>query len=173
MLAGKAVIRGGEETIRLGYGCERSSPKDLQFLKKLTPQHHLTNFEIQEYYQKEPRFNSVYSGDNLPHKTKDGAYVINLDEYSDIKTHWIAIYVNSKTITYFDSLGVKHIPKEIKKFIDNKNITTNIFRIQAYDSIMCTYFCVGFIDFMLKEDSLTDFTNLFPLDNFKKKKRMI
>ena len=65
------------------------------------------------------------------------AYVINLDEYSDIGTPWIGLYVNSKTITYFDSFGVKHIPKEIKKFINNKNIIANIFRIQAYDSAMC------------------------------------
>ena len=91
--------------------------------------HPLTNFEIQQY---EPRFNAVYSRDNLP-KIKDGAYVINLDEYSDIGTHWVALYVHNDDLTYFDSFGVKHIPKEIKTFINNKNITTKIFRIQAYD----------------------------------------
>ena len=96
-------------------------------------------------------------------------YVINLDEYSDIGTHWIALYVNAKTITYFDSFGVQHIPKEIKKFINNKNIITNIFRIQAYDSVMCRYFCIRFIDFMLKGNNLTDFTNLFSPNNFNKK----
>ena len=64
------------------------------------------------YYQNEPRFNGVYSRDNLLDKIKDGAYVINLNEYSDIGTHWIA-YVNNKTVTYFDSFGVEHIPKEI------------------------------------------------------------
>ena len=73
------------------------------------------------YYQNEPRFDGIYSRDNLPDKIKDGAYVINLDEYSDIRTHWIALYVNTKTATYFDSFGVEHIPKEIKKFIINKN----------------------------------------------------
>ena len=67
------------------------------------------------YYQNEPRFNGVYSKDNLPEKIKDGAYVINLDEYSDIGTHCIALYVSAKTVTYFDSFGVEHIPKEIKK----------------------------------------------------------
>ena len=113
------------------------------------------------YYQNESRFNGVYSRDNLPDKTKDGAYVINLDEYSDIVTHWIALYVRTTTITYFDNFGVEHIPKEIKKFINNKNIIANIFRIQAYDSVMCGYFCIGFIDFMLKGNNLTDFTNLF------------
>ena len=86
------------------------------------------------YHQSEPRFNGVYSIDNLPDKIKDGSYVINLDEYSDIGTHWIALYINTKTVIYFDSFGVEDIPKEIKKFLNNKNIITDIFRIQAYDS---------------------------------------
>ena len=85
------------------------------------------------YYQNEPGFNGVYSRDNLPDKIKDGAYVINLDEYSDIGIHCIALYVNYKTVTYFDSFGVEDIPKEIKKFIINGNIIANIFRLQAYD----------------------------------------
>ena len=69
------------------------------------------NFEIQKYYKNEPRFNGVYSRDNLP-KIKDGAYVINLDEYSDIGTHWVALYVQiNNSVTYFDSFGVEHIPK--------------------------------------------------------------
>ena len=78
------------------------------------------------------------------------------------------MYVNAKTITYFDSLGVEHIPKEIKKFINNQNIIVNTFRIQAYDSVMCGYFCIEFINFMFKVNSLTDFTNLFSPNNFKK-----
>ena len=69
------------------------------------------------YYQNEPRFNGVYSRDNLPHKIKNGAYVINLDEYSGIGTHWIVLYVNNKTVTYFDSFGVEHIPKEVKNLL--------------------------------------------------------
>ena len=129
--------------------------------------HPLTNFEIQEYYQNEPRFNGVYSRDSLS-KIKDEAYVINLYEYSDIGTHWVALYVWNKNVTYFDSFGVEHIPKEIKTFISNKNIKTNIFRIQAYDSIMCGYFCIGFIDFMLARKTLTEYTNLFSPNNFKK-----
>ena len=98
----------------------------------LIPPNPLTNFEIQMYYQNEPRFNGFYSRDNLPDKIKDGAYVINLDEYSDIGTHWIALYVSNKTVTYFDSFGVEHNPKEIKKFINNENIIANIFRLQSY-----------------------------------------
>ena len=93
------------------------------------PPHPLTNFKIQKYYQNESKFNGVYSRDNLPNKIQDGAYVINLDEYSDIGTHWISLYVKNNDITYFDSFRVEHIPKEIKKFIGNKNIIGNIFRI--------------------------------------------
>ena len=129
--------------------------------------HPLTNFEIQKYYQNEPRLNGVYSRDNLP-KIKDGAYVINLDEYSDIGTHWIVLYVLNNDVTYFDDFGVEHIPKEIKAFIDNNNIRTNIFRLQACDSIICGYFCIGFIDFMLAGKNLADFTNLFSPNNVKK-----
>ena len=99
---------------------------------------------------------------------KDGAYVKNLDDYSDIGTHWVALWVNNNNVTYFDSFGVEYIPKEIIKFIQNRNIKTNIFRIQAYDSIMSGYFCIGFIDFMFKGKSLTDYTNLFSPNDFKK-----
>ena len=120
------------------------------------------------YYQNEPRFIGVYFRDNFPDKIKNGTYVINLDEHSDIGTHWKSLYVNTKTETYFDSFGIEHISQEIKKFIDNKNIITNIFRIQAYDSVMSGYFCIGFIDFTFKGNSLTDFTNLFSQNNFKK-----
>ena len=113
------------------------------------PSHPLTNFEIQKYYQKEPKFNGVYSRNNLP-KIKDRAYVINLDEYKAIGIQWIAMYVNGDNVTHFDSFGVERISEEIKKFIGNKNIKTEIFRIQVYGSIMCEYFCTRFIDFMLK-----------------------
>ena len=75
------------------------------------PPHPLTNFEVQNYYQKEPRFNGVFSRNNLP-KIKDGAYVINLDEFKSIETHWIALYVNAENVTYYDSFAVEHIPKE-------------------------------------------------------------
>ena len=72
-------------------------------------------------------------------------------------------------VTYFDSFGVEDIPKEIKAFIGRSlSITTNIFRIKAYDSVMCGYFCIGFIEFMLKGKSLTEFTNLFSPNNLKK-----
>ena len=76
----------------------------------MTP-HPLTNCKIQAYYENEPRFMSVYSRDNLPTKIKDGAYVIDLDEYSDIETFWVAFYVNNKTVTCFDSFGIEQIPE--------------------------------------------------------------
>ena len=101
----------------------------------------LNNFEIQKYYQNEPRFNGVYSRNNLP-KIRDGVYVINRNEYNE--------YVNGNIVTYFDSFRVEHIPNEIRKSIGIKNITKNIFRTLAYHSIMCGYFCIRFIDFMLK-----------------------
>ena len=130
------------------------------------PPHPLTNFETQKYCQNEPRFNGIYSRDNLQ-KIKDGEYIINLDEYSDIGTRWVASYVQNN-VTYFDSFRVEHVPKEIRTFIGNKNIKTNIFRIQTYDSIVCGYFCIGFIDFMLAGKTLTDFTNLSSPNNFKR-----
>ena len=136
------------------------------------PLHPLTNLEIQKYYQNQPRFNGVYLRDNLP-RIRDGAYIISLDEYSDIGTHWIALHVQNNDVTYFVSFGVEHIPEEIKTFMGNKNIKTNIFRIQAYDSIMCGYFCIGFIHFMLAGKTLTDITNLFSANNFKKSNDII
>ena len=103
---------------------------------------------------------------------KDGAYIINLHEHYDTGTHWIALWMDNNNATYFDTFEVQHIPKEIKEFI-NKNIITNIFRIQAYDSIMCAYFCIGFIDFMLAGEKLTDNTNLFSPHDFKKNDNII
>ena len=81
--------------------------------------------------------------------------------------YWIALYVLNN-VSDFESFIVEHFPKEIKTFIGNKNIKTNISRIQAYDSVMCGYFCIGFIDFMLVGKTLTEYTNLFSPNNFKK-----
>ena len=107
------------------------------------PPHSLTNFEIQKFYKNEPRFNGVFSRNNLPKKIKDGTYVINLDEYADVSTHWIALCCNRNESVYFYSFGVEHIPEEIKEFIgqpsssasQNENIKANIFQIQAMYSV--------------------------------------
>ena len=118
-------------------------------LNSLLPFHPLTNIGISEYYKNEPRFNGVYSKNNLPNKIEKGAYVINLDEYENTGTHWVSLFVKPKYTVYFDSFDIEHIPKEINKFINN-DIKSNIFRIQAHDSIMCGYFCTEFINYMLK-----------------------
>ena len=125
--------------------------------------HPLTNFEIQKYYKSELRFNGVFSGNNLPKKIKDGTHVINLDEYADVGTYWIALFCNRNEVVYFHSFGVEHIPEEIKK-----NIKTNISRVQESNSVMCGYFCIVFIDFMLAGKKFTDYTNLFSPHDFQK-----
>ena len=99
---------------------------------------------------------------------KDGGYIINLDEYADVGTHWIALFCKKRKTVYFNSFSVEYIPEEIKEFIGNKNIKANIFRVQANNSVMCGYFCIGFIDFILAGKKLTDFTTLFSPHDFHK-----
>ena len=102
---------------------------------------------------------------------KDEECVINLDEHYVIATHWIALNNSNNNVTYFDRFRVEHISKEIEKFINKSTIVANVCRLQAYDSVMCEYFCIGFIDFIFEIKSLTDFTNLFSPNDFKKKKK--
>ena len=128
------------------------------------PSYPLTNFEIRKYYQNESKFNGVYLRNNLT-QTKDGVCIKNLRL---IETHWIALYVNDKNETSFDSFGVEHITKEMRKFIGNRDTTMNICRIQPHDSIMCGYVCIGFISFMLKGKSLLEYTHLFLHSEYKK-----
>ena len=124
MLVGKEIVRavyGNKKwkgIVRAGYGSKKK--------KNLIPPHPLTNFEIQKYCINEPRFNDFFSRDNLPKKIKDGAYVINLDEYADTGTHCIVLFCTEIEVICFYSFGVKHNPEEIKEFIRNKNIKTNI-----------------------------------------------
>ena len=110
---------------------------------------------MQKYYQNEPKFNGVNSRNNLA-KIKDGAYGINLYEFKSLWTLWIALHINDNNVTFLDSFGIENIPKETTKFKQNKKIITNIYRIKAYNSIICGYFGIGFIDFMLKDKSLLD-----------------
>ena len=88
-------------------------------------------------------------------------------------THWVSLFVKSNKVIYFDSFGIEHIPKEINKFIGNKKIKASIFRIQAYNSIMCRYFCIEFINYMLKGKTLLDYTNLFSPNDCKKSDEII
>ena len=176
MLTEREVIRitfkrAGDVIIKTSYRPKKSSNKQ-GFL--IPP---LTNLKIYRYYQNELRFNEFYLRDNPPDKIKDREYVINFDDYVDIGVHWIDLYSmklhsNDNTITYFDSFGVKHILKKVKKLINRialKGFTNarNISRIQAFDSIICGYFYIEFIDFMLKDEKLTGFSNLFSPNNYK------
>ena len=151
----------------------KARDKKQQHLNSLLPFHPLRNIEINEYYINEPRFNGVYSRNNLPDKIKKEAYAINLDEYENTGMHWIALFVKPKEVIYFDSFGIEHILSEINKFIGNKNNKSNIFRLQAYDSIMCGYYCIEFINYMLKGKTLLDYTNLFSPNDFKKNDQII
>ena len=184
LTGGKGIMRAGDGIVRAGEGNVVSRAKgdgSKKNLNSLLPFHPLTNIEISEYYKNESRFNGVYSRNNLPNKIKKGAYVINLDEYKNTGTHWVSLFVKASEVIYFDSFGVEHIPKEINKFIDNdttkssslEHIKSNIFRIQAYDSIMCGYFCIEFINCMPKGKALLDYTNLFSPNDFKKNDRII
>ena len=117
--------------------------------------HPLISFQMQKHYQNKAKFIVVYSRNNLS-KIKDGAHIIHLDEYESIGTNWIALDENDENATYFDSFWVEHFRKEIRKFIENKDFIANIYRIQAYDSIMYGYVCIGLLDLMLKGKSLLE-----------------
>ena len=154
---------------RSGTGMYKTS----QGLKtKFIPFHPLTNFEIMHYFKNVNRFNGVFSRNNLP-KLKNGAYVIYLDHSENTGTHWAVLFVKSNEVIYFDSFGIEYIPKEIMEKIKNKNIKTNTFRIQDNNSIMCGYFCILFIEYMLNNKTLTDFINLISLWDLKKNDRVI
>ena len=151
LTGGKGIMKAGDGIVRAGEGNVVSRAKGDGSKKKLNsllPFHPLTNIELSEYYKNEPRFNGVYSRNNLPNKIKKGAYVINLDEYENTGTHWVSLFVKANEVIYFDSFSVEHIPKEINKFIDNdttkssslKRIKSNIFRIQAYVQLCADIF---------------------------------
>ena len=94
-------------------------------MRFLMPPHPLSIFEIQNYYKNEPRFNGVFSRNNSPKKTKDGAYVINLDEYADVGTKCIALFCYRNEMVYFDSFGVEHVSEEISEFIDRRSLNSS------------------------------------------------
>ena len=167
LLTGKGIMRASDGIVRAGEGSEKTP------LNSLLPFHPLTKIEISEYYKNEPRFNGVYSRNNLPSKIKKGAYVINLDEYENTGTHWVSLFVKANKVIYFDSFGIEHIPEEIDKFIGNKKLKASIFKIQAYDSIMCGYFCIEFMNYILKGKKLLDYTNLFSPNDFKENDQVI
>ena len=130
------------------------------------PPHLLTNFETQKYYHNELRFSGVYSRNNLS-IIKHRAYIINRDEYESIGTHCIALYMNAENVTYFEFL------KKLENSLKIKNISTYIYRIQAWYSIICGLFCIEFIDFMLKSKSILKYTNSVCLNEYKKNDKII
>ena len=76
-------------------------------------------------------------------------------------------------ISIVERVGVERVPEEIKEFLGNKNIITNIFRVQANNSVTCGYFCIGFIDFVLTGKKLTDFTSIFYPHDFKRNDQIV
>ena len=135
------------------------------------------SFEIQNYYQNKPKFKGVYSRKNIP-EIKDRAYVINLDEFKSIGTQWIVLSLNSNNwnasydVIYIDSCGVEHIPKEIKRFIGNKNIMINIYRMQAYNLITSEYFCIGLNNFVM-DLLILDYTSLLSPNECEKNDKIM
>ena len=100
-------------------------------------------------------------------------YVINLDDKNSKGTHWISLFINKNTAVYFDSFGIEYIPQEVLKKIKDKSITYNIFRIQNNESIICRFYCIGFIEYMLAGKTLLDYTNLFSPNDYKKNDKII
>ena len=119
LTGGKGMMRADEGIVRAGDGIVTASEGSKKKLNLLLPFHPLTNMEISKYHKNEPRFNGVYSRNNLPKKIKKGAYVIYLDEYENTSTHWVSLFVKPKFAVYFDSFGIELIPKEINKFINS------------------------------------------------------
>ena len=134
------------------------------------PFHPLTNIQINEYYKNDPRFNGVYSRNNLPKIIKKGAYVQNLHEYANIGTHWIALFVKPKYTVYFDSFGVEHISKEIMIIKTLKEIYLDY---KHMIQLCVVLFCIEFINYMFKGKTLFEYTNLFSPNNFKKNDQFI
>ena len=107
------------------------------------------------------------SRNNFPN-IKDGAYVINLDDKNSTGTHWVPLFIDRNTAVYFDSFGIEYIPLDALNKIGDKSITHNIFRMQDDESIMCRFYCIAFIEYMLAGKTLLDYTNLFSPNDYKK-----
>ena len=118
-----------------------------------------------------PRFHSVFSRDNLPW-INDGAYVINHDTKQSKGTHWVSLFIDRNTDVYFDSFGSEYIPQVLNK-IKGKSITQNIFRIRSDDSVMCGFYCIAFIEYIIAGNSLFGYTNLFSPNDYKKNDKII
>ena len=134
--------------------------------------HPLNNVEITNYFNDEPRFNGFFSRNNLP-RIKDVAYVINLDDKNSKGTHWVSLFINKDIAIYFDSFVTEYTPQEVLNKIKDKSITYNIFRIEDNEAIMCGFYCIAFIEYMLVGKILLDCTNLFTPNDYKKNDKII
>ena len=132
MLAGKGIKRSGKWVIWI------------KFLVLFYP---LSNIEITKSFNYKPRFNSVYSKNNLP-RIKDRVYVINLHDNQSKGTHWVSLFIDRNTAVYFDSVGTEYIPQDVLNKIKDQSITHNIFRIQSNDSVGCRFYCIAFIEYL-------------------------
>ena len=121
-----------------------------------------------DYFNYEPRFNGIFSRNNLP-RTKDGAYVINLDDKKSKGRNWVSLFIDRNLAVYFDCFALEYIPQEVLNKIKDKSITRNIFRIQDNGSIMWGFYCIAFIWYMLSGK----FTNSFSPNDYKKNDKMI
>ena len=157
LTGGKGIMRAGEGSVasrakdeaivRAGEGSESKKKLNL-----LLPFHPLTNIEISEYYKNGPRFNGVYSRNNLPKTVKKGPYVINLDEYENAGTHWVALFVKPKYTVYFDSFGIEHIPKEIKNLlimIRQSRVLLHVLKVIYLEYKHMIQLCVGIFAYNL------------------------
>ena len=180
ILAGKGIVRAGSGPCSLNYSTSHENKK----LKRLVRAGYGNNriFNAASSFNKLwntkvlpewTTFNGVYSRNSLPKKIKGGAYVKNLDEYSDLGENCLTLFCNKSEAVYSDSFGVEHVFEEIKEFAGNENVIANIFQLQANNSIICRYACIGFIDFMLAGTKLTDLISIFSPYNFKKNGNII
>ena len=149
-----------------GRGVRRIGRKYMnkKFLLLLHP---LSNIEITEYFNHEPRFNSVFSRNNLP-RIKDRVYVINLDDQKSKGTHWVSLFIDKHLDVYFDSFEIECIPQEQLCKTKDQLITHKIFRIQDNEPIICGFYLIAFIEHMLAGKTLLDYINLFSPNGYKK-----
>ena len=132
-------------------------------MKRKFGKHH----KVSKYYETNCRFKGAFSRSNLP-RIKDRAYVIILDDKNSKGAHWASLFSNRNIAVYSDSFGIEYIPQEVLNKIKDTSITHNIFRRQDNESIMCGFYSIAFIEYVLAGRVLLDYTNLFSPDDYKK-----
>ena len=138
----------------------------------LVPLHPLNNIEITIYFKYEPRFNCVFSRNNLP-GIKDRVYIASLGDKNSKGKHWVSLFIDKYTTVYFDSFGIKYVPLVVLNKIKDKSLTHNIFRIQDNESIMCWFHCIAFIAYIVAAKSLLDYINLFSPNDYRKNDKIV